>query len=54
MGVLNFANDMVVMAESVQGLQSNLQVMSDVLQVGVEGELGKDKGDEGGEEEGEV
>ena len=30
-GVLLFADDMVVMAESVEGLQSNLQVLSDVL-----------------------
>ena len=30
-GVLLFADDMVVMAESVEGLQSNLQGMSDVL-----------------------
>ena len=30
-GVLLFADDMVVMTESVKGLQSNLQVMSDVL-----------------------
>ena len=29
--VLLFADDMVVMAESVEGLQSNLQVFSDVL-----------------------
>ena len=42
-GVLLFEDDMVVMAESVEGLQSNLQVMSDgVEQVGAEGELGKD------------
>ena len=30
-GVLLFADDMVVMAESVEGLPSNLQVLSDVL-----------------------
>ena len=30
-GVLLFADDMVVMAESVEGLQSNLQVLSNVL-----------------------
>ena len=30
-GLLLFADDMVVMAESVEGLQHNLQVMSDVL-----------------------
>ena len=30
-GVLLFVDDMVVMAESVERLQSNLQVMSDVL-----------------------
>ena len=30
-GLLLFADDMVVMAESVEGLQSNLQVLSDVL-----------------------
>ena len=30
-GVLLFADDMVVMAESAEGLQHNLQVMSDVL-----------------------
>ena len=30
-GVLLFADDMVDMAESVEGLQSNFQVLSDVL-----------------------
>ena len=30
-GILLFADDMVVMAESVERLQSNLQVLSDVL-----------------------
>ena len=30
-GVLLFADDMVVMAELIEGLQSNLQVLSDVL-----------------------
>ena len=30
-GVLLFADDMVVMSESVEGLQHNMQVMSDVL-----------------------
>ena len=30
-GVLLFAGDMVVMAAPVEGLQQNLQVMSDVL-----------------------
>ena len=30
-GVLLFADDMVVMGESVEGLQNNLQVLSDVL-----------------------
>ena len=30
-GVLLFADDMVLMAELVEGLQSNLQVMNDVL-----------------------
>ena len=30
-GVLLFADDMIVMAESVEGLQSNLKVLSDVL-----------------------
>ena len=30
-GVLLFADDMVVMAESAEGLQSNLQVLSDIL-----------------------
>ena len=30
-GVLLFVDDMVVVAELVEGLQSNLQVMSDVL-----------------------
>ena len=30
-GLLLFADDMAVIAESVEGLQHNLQVMSDVL-----------------------
>ena len=30
-GVLLFADDMVIMSESVDGLQHNMQVMSDVL-----------------------
>ena len=30
-GVLLFADDLVVMAELIEGLQSNLQVLSDVL-----------------------
>ena len=30
-GVLLFADNMVVMSESVEGLQHNMQVMSDVL-----------------------
>ena len=29
--VLHFADDMVVVSESTEGLQSNLQVLSDVL-----------------------
>ena len=47
-GVLLFADDMVVMTESVEGLQSNLQVLSDVLsrweQVGAESELEEEQG----------
>ena len=30
-GVLLFADDIVVMAESAEGLQNNLQVLSDIL-----------------------
>ena len=48
-GVLLFADDMVVMSVSVEGLQHNMQLISDVLSKWeLQVNWRKTKGDEGG------
>ena len=50
--ILLFVDDMVLLADSAERLESNLKVLSEVLkQMGAESELEEDESDEGGKTE---